>query len=428
MTRGRLWLADRILFVILLIALAILIALFSQANIQSDSIDYYAILQKLTGNDHPPIVENLHFMAERSPGYSLAAVIPYCLVVWPLSMAFNTDRQISVQDQDGFQGMMQIPPYPLPSTGIFFHDFYLGGSIFQWKIILALLITSYLALFGGIWLIARTLRLESKNMPGISIILLVILASPIFMINVLQTPSYATLFAFGLSCGFSFSFTRACRSKNRVDELLCGLVLGALVLTRLETALMLAVVMMCLAADRDFRFCKNLAAGAITWLPVLFAYNMVLFGNPFHASILAGDINLIMINPGYISDCLINPASGVVFWSTLTVLGIIGLCVGRKERHQRVFLACSAAMIGLYLVRVPVMYLHTGAGTMEIGGIPIGMPATRDSALALVRSDMNRYLTLLVPFAVLGLQGLPGVIFRALRPPGFPPRKALIEP
>lgn len=145
---------------------------------------------------------------------------------------------------------------------------------------------------------------------------------------------------------------------------------------------------------------------------MLIGYYTAFFGDPLHAGVLAGDINVITLNAGYVLDCLVNPASGIVFWSALVVAGIAGLAFG-KERYHRVFLACSLAMIGLYLVRVPVMYLSAGSGPMAIGGVRV---AGMDDPIALVRSDMNRYVTLLAPFAMVGLRSLLDAAVRRLRP------------
>jgi len=66
----------------------------------------------------------------------------------------------------------------------------------------------------------------------------------------------------------------------------------------------------------------------------------------------------------------------------------------------------SLVLIALILVRVPVMYKCIGGDPIDIGGILISCFRNMEDALMLVRSDANRYITVLSPFAVLGLQNL----------------------
>ena len=69
--------ADLAISVVLILLLGLVILTFSRANIQTDSIDYYAIVQRLTQNEHNPIVRNLHFLEQRSPGYPLLSLLLY---------------------------------------------------------------------------------------------------------------------------------------------------------------------------------------------------------------------------------------------------------------------------------------------------------------------------------------------------------------
>jgi hypothetical protein len=54
-----------------------LVVASAQANISADAVEYYAILQRLTPAEETPIVRNLPFVDQRSPGYNLAALVPY---------------------------------------------------------------------------------------------------------------------------------------------------------------------------------------------------------------------------------------------------------------------------------------------------------------------------------------------------------------
>jgi len=64
----------------------------------------------------------------------------------------------------------------------------------------------------------------------------------------------------------------------------------------------------------------------------------------------------------------------------------------------------SLALLLVYLIRVPIMYQHVGSSPIDIGGILVTPPPSPDSMRDLVRSDINRYLTVLAPFVVLGLR------------------------
>jgi len=61
---------DTALFALLMLFLLAVVAVSGMANLQTDAIDYYAIVQQLVG-DAPPIVPNLPFLEQRSPGYPL---------------------------------------------------------------------------------------------------------------------------------------------------------------------------------------------------------------------------------------------------------------------------------------------------------------------------------------------------------------------
>ena len=58
---------DYTLFALLMLLLASAVLASGMANIQTDAIDYYAIVQRLTG-DEPPIVPNLPFGGYKTSG------------------------------------------------------------------------------------------------------------------------------------------------------------------------------------------------------------------------------------------------------------------------------------------------------------------------------------------------------------------------
>ena len=69
------------------------------------------------------------------------------------------------------------------------------------------------------------------------------------------------------------------------------------------------------------------------------------------------------------------------------------------------------ALLALYPIRVPVMYQQSGESLIQIGGIAVTVPDSPAAMRELVRSDINRYVTVLLPLAVLGLREADVVLF-----------------
>ena len=394
--------ADYALFSALLAVLAILIYSSAAANLQNDSIDYYSIVQRLAEPDARPIVSNLHFTAQRFPGYGIAALVPYYAATF-LIEPFVREEQITDIGQ-GFQSA--IPSRPFPVKELFFKNIFLpqSGAVLEWKILFALLFTSYALLFAGIFLISKTLLLEKRLAAGFSLITLTIFTSPVFVQNIVSTPMYATLAAFGFSALFSYFFVKSFTGKNAKNEFLAGLALGFLALARFEGFVFFGVSAVFLKFfGENGGFLKNLSSGFVLAAAVFPAYNLLMFGNPLHFGFLANDINTFQLDLGYAFRALFHPDSGIIFFSPLIAAGIIGLMLSRQKRHLRILGFCSLALVFLMLFRVPAMYDCAGTEALEIGGINVGCPATEAEKSMLVRSDANRYVAVLAPFSVLGL-------------------------
>ena len=302
---------------------------------------------------------------------------------------------------------MLLPSEPLFFKDIFFRNFYIEreDSWFEWKVISAMLFTSYFLLFAGIVFVVQTLALDHKVVIGASLVPLVIITSSVFMHNVVNTPAYATLTAFGISSIFGYFFVKGSLAKGFTAQFASGLFLGLLVLTRLETILIFATVFFSLILLKETSFAKNLAIGSLIAFCILLFYNFSQFATPFHLGIVREDINLIGLDLGYIGANLFNPQSGILFWSTLASIGLSGLFVG-NQRHLRILGIGSLVLIALILVRVPVMYECIGEGFKEIGGLVVTCPKDMADALTLIRFDANRYITVLIPFSILGLRTL----------------------
>ncbi|MCJ7709029.1 MAG: hypothetical protein MUO38_15605 [Anaerolineales bacterium] len=421
---------DRTLALAGSLLLLILIFAASRANIAADSIDYYAILAKLTSPAERPIVRNLHFVEQRSPGYPLAALVPYALLDVAVEPLVSTETVAAPSPAESFappRGLpstsagepgaspqpgsavgseyVLIPPEPLLLRQVPFRDFYVPSedSWFRWKPVLALATTSYLLLFLGLAATARALYLLHPSLPGYGLIPVMLFTSPVFIRNILDTPLYATLTAFGASSLFLLLFVTSQISRTRRDLILAGACLGFLILARLELGIFAAALAVVFLARREWEPAVLILAGAV---PAAFAwalYNQALFGAPLHLGVLRGDINVIAFDLAYIFDSLLHPSSGMLFWSPLLTLGLVVLVFSRST-PLRILGSCSFVLVALYLVRVPVMYGHVGDGLINIGGIAVSAPSSQAEMRELVRSDINRYVTVLMPAAVLGLR------------------------
>lgn len=422
--------ADYFIFALLLCLLILIIFYKSNANIQHDSGDYYTILQKLTDDSKKPVIPNTYFVEQRSPGYSIISILPYYFTSFviepfvkteeiidkgqkPLGLSRvpkpekNGEHKINRQPPGGDPKMIGIPSLPLSAKDILFKNFYIEkiDGWFEWKIILALLLTSYIFLFAGVMFNVKTLALRNKEITGFSLPMLVIFTSIIFMQNIIMTPAYATLTAFGLSSLFCYFFVKSFKKEAFIFQFLSGLCLGLLVLTRLETILIAGVIYLFLVFYKKWGFLKNVILGGSLSLVILLFYNYSQFGSPFHFGILKGDINQIGFDLSYVFANLLNPKSGILFWSFLTSLGLIGLFLGNKK-YLKVLGVASLVLIALLLVRVPVMYKCIGENPIDMGGILVDCARNMNEALMLIRSDANRYVIVLAPFAVLGLQNM----------------------
>jgi len=422
--------ADYFIFALLLCLLVLSIFFKSSANIQHDFGDYYTILQRLTDDSKKPVIPGTHFVEQRSPGYSIISMLPYYFTSFVIEPFVKTEEIIDERqrppgppempkpENNGEYNinrpppgegpkMRGIPSLPLFAKDIFFKNFYIEkvGGWFEWKIIFSLLLTSYIFLFAGIIFSIKTLALRSKKTVGFSLPMLVIVTSIAFIQNIIYTPAYATLTAFGLSSIFCFFYVVSFDKKSFMPQFLTGLFLGLLVLTRLETVLIAGVLCLFLAFYKKWGFLKNMILGGSLSLAILLLYNFSQFGNLLHFGILKGDINQIGFDFYYVFSNLLNPKSGILFWSFLTSLGLIGLFLGNKKYLKALGVA-SIVLIALLLFRIPVMYKCIGGDPIDMGGISVACARNMDDALMLIQSDANRYITVLSPFAILGLQNL----------------------
>lgn len=413
-------LLDRILGAGLVLFLAVVVLASGMANVQTDAIDYYAIVQRLVG-DEPPIAPNLPFVEQRSPGYPLLSLPAYYLLkgatFWVETETVRvTSPPAAASEAPRPSEQALLPQQPLRFSQIFFKDVELApqGGWFRWNIIAAMLITSYALFFAGLFISGRTLALLYPPPAGYSLPPLLVITSAVFMHNLVNTPAYATLAVFGVSALCTWSWIRGWQGGPAWTQALAGLLAGLLVLTRLETVVIVAVLLAALAVSRQWRFLRNFVLGGLPALALLLIYNATQFGNPLHADILKGDMNVLAFDLSYVLATLVRPQSGILFGSFLASLGILGLLISPSAALKALGWA-SLALVALIALRVPVMVGCIGQGTQVISGVTITCPPDMPAMLTLIRFDSNRYVIPLMPFAVLGLRGLLGQITHLFR-------------
>jgi len=406
-------LVDRVLFGAGVAVILAAIVTCSRANVVADSVDYYAILQRLATPEETPIARNLHFVDQRSPGYPILALLPYVVLDslvgrCAVTEEVNLPAGIRPPAPPGGAGASEpaiMPPVPLLLREVPFRDFSIPaeGSWYRWKCALALAVTSYAFLFAGVVAGVRALRSLWPSLPGYSLAVAIVLLSPIFAEAVVVRPLYATLTAYGLSGLFALSFVTGHASGSTKGLVAAGVFLGLLVLTRLETGALAVTLGLLLAFRSEWRVLALLAGSAAPAALIWVAYNLVMFGRPVALGMLRGDINRIALDLGYVTDSLIHPASGVIFWSPLVTLGVVGLLASRTV-PLRLLGISSLALLVVCLVRVPIMYYGVPGDVIDIGGIPVTVPDSPRAMHQLIRGDVNRYVIVLAPFAVLGLR------------------------
>jgi len=279
----------------------------------------------------------------------------------------------------------------------------MAGSWYQWKLALSLLLTSFFFLFVGIWAIAKVLKLYWPTYRGLFIMPVMFVASPMFMMNIFELPLFTTLTYFGLVSLFLLFICLAFRSGKAWHIILSGFCLGLLVLTRLELSILVILLVGYFLFTKKIRFLLFFALGGLVPFIILIIYNWSLFGVPLYFGILRGDINTLGFNWRYIFENLIHPESGFLVWTPLLMPGLIFLIIS-KDPILRVLGICSFVLIIFYTLRIPIMYYYVGRGAINIGGVPVDVPASPAQMRQLIRFDINRYLCVLIPFSIIGIR------------------------
>lgn len=368
----------------------------------------------MTPEKEKPIVRNLHFAEQRSPGYSLLSLIPYSLLTISIEPFVTTEKisehvpfehPMKRKEQIAGSEMMSLPPQPLHIKDLFFKDYYIPmeGSWYQWKLALSLLLTSFFFLFAGIWANAKVLKLYYPECKCLFIIPATLITAPMFMRSIFHLPLFTTLTYYGLSSLFLLFICLSFRSNKTRYVILSGLILGLLVLTRLELSIFAILLIGYFLFTKRIRFFVLFSLGSLMAFIVLIIYNLSVFGAPLHLGTLRGDINTIGLNLRYIFENLIHPESGVLFWTPLLIPGLAFL-ITAKDSILKVIGIFSFVLIIFYTLRIPIMYYHICEGIIDIGGIPVTLPQTQMQMRELIRFDINRYVCVLIPFSIIGFR------------------------
>jgi hypothetical protein len=397
---------DLAIFAVLILTIFFLALSLPIANITHDSVDYYVILQKIVSPNENPVVVNPFFVEQRAPGYSIFSIPSYILLD-SIETVFFKEKIIYEDKLNGTEILGFTPNKVIQMKDIFLKRIYLqeSSSWFDWKIITALFFTSLFFLGIGIcYLVKLLLFLKKKNSIGaISLIGIIILSSPIFVQNIIQTPTYATLCAFGLICAFSYFFIKSYYEKDSIRALIAGVLLSFLSITRFEGIVLGLALIIILFLYKEKFIAKKILNGFVLTLPLFIVYNSLMFHNVFQFAFLKGDLNKIMLDPSFVFNALLSPSSGLIFFSPLIVIGCLGLFLSDKKPLKILGLT-SLIYIILICIRVPVICTCQEGELVKIGleQVICSVP----SCVQLIQSDINRYLILLVPFALIGLQNL----------------------
>lgn len=143
--------------------------------------------------------------------------------------------------------------------------------------------------------------------------------------------------------------------------------------------------------------------GFLLTIPLFLIYNYLMFQNAFQFAFLKGDLNKILFDLNFVLTALFSPNAGLLFFSPLIVIGCTGLFFSNKKIYKILGLTSIIFIISICL-RVPLL-CTCNEGEIVIAGIePI--LCSIQSCTQLIQSDINRYVILLVPFALIGLQNL----------------------
>jgi hypothetical protein len=391
------------LFILFIIVLTILFFNFARANVEYDSGAYYTYLAVLTGNDKPyetALIPARNFTF----GVSLVS-LPVTHTMFFVSSFVEDELVGTMPDSENWVTL--FPKKQVLLKEIFFKDYFVEETrmTIEWELLAGIALTSFLFLLIGIIACYKLLLLLNKKRTNLFLLVPVFVFSPILLHNIFITPQFPTLIAFGLMSLFVLFFVKLYKQKNNKyvnrQSVLLGVLLGLLLLLRYEALIFFFVTLFFIARDFKERT-KYFVFGFGVMVLLYFALNNALFGSFWEFSFIHNTMNSFALNGYYIFANLLHPFSGIVFFSPLIVLGLIGLYFLQKQKSKLSFatplLISSLLLIVVMLFRIPTFedFSFTGLSFLEF-------LFSSGGAIQLVMYDANRYLTLVIPIALIGL-------------------------
>jgi len=338
-----------------------------RGNVDFDDKHYAVQLQSLVGGSVAYRRQALFlegFSNFKQPGFALVGWLSW----WVVRAAGVTERRVELPFDD-YQHR-QVPPTVVwlwDTAGVRFFDAR-GRVVWDWTVIWALALTTMFAVAGG--LVAMMWTLAARAGP-LFVAPLLLVSSRVFMHNLVGTPLYPTGLAFGLAAGFVWLLLGVAPSRLRV--LAAGVVLGVLVLVRIEAVLFVPCALVLRRRDLVGVFLLGLVPAVVMQL----GYDWLKFGSVWDFPTILAHANRIGLSWVWIRAGV----SSLAWVSPLFTLGLGALLVSGRG-PLRVMAFASLAVVVLALVRLPT----------QIAISP-----------ELAYFDVNRYVVLAYPAGALGL-------------------------
>jgi hypothetical protein len=348
--------------------LAFVIVSYHSVSFDYDARQYYSLVESML-QDGDLDTHNqglLHAPVQFPPGFSFL-VAPVAAVLDGLGPRRKHD--LLVDDVSEMVPEARIPMWNAMGS---VYRLYTGRGFdadVHGSYMTAFAITSLLMFALGLAANAKLLRPGQGWVP-----VLLAIGSPMVLYNATSYLLYSSLTALGLS---SIALLLHRTSESRGSRLLaCGAACGALLLIRYEMAIVPAAFVVAALVERRPREAWAIVLGAAPFILLLLAYNSAVFGNPFAMSYEAEKLNEFTISPQRLAWYLWDLRSGLLVYSTLAVVSLLGLW---RERN-RVYLAIPLVLLAIYLLRI------NPRTDVETAGL-----------------DINRYFLVLIPYSSLGL-------------------------
>jgi len=402
---------DKFLFVILTVFIFVLIINNAVANVHFDDADHvlmlnafrnsidYTFFNQLNGSNIEDLVKaNRIFPEYRFPGYSIMGVFPsYFLSFLDIAFNFPHNNEDNICNNIGsWDDIMLTELLSKIISGE--NEFNINCNF-----LISLFLVSYISLIVGIYFCAKLLFLLKEKYTFLSIIPILILSLPIFLHNILITPLYHTAFSFGLISIFSYFFIKEMNKKIKdVNLFIPGLILGFIAITRIEGILLfIAIVIFCKYKKLGVNLVLFIK-GFFPAITVFLFYNFLILKNPLEFGFLNNSFNYFALNFKYIFDTTINPVSGLLFYSTLLILGIF-ILYKHPNKNIKFFFIFSLLIIFSLLFRLSVLNNCSVGEKVLVDSIWYNCFGSTEE---LTRFDNNRYILILFPFSIIGLNYL----------------------